>query len=114
MRKIYVSNNRSQQTRGFVMMEGDAEKYEIDFRAWEDDNETVTSVTVTVEAGQAAISSESFASGVKTMTVTTSNSGKALIKLVATGGSYSNTIFIRLLVKDPEIAYTEDYGLTTA
>lgn len=112
MRRIYVTANRAQLVHNFIMMEGDAEKFILDYNPWSDDNAAVTSVTVTVKSGQATISGESLASNVKNMVVTTPSSGKTLIKVSATDGTHRNMIFIKLLIKDPEIVYYEDYGLT--
>jgi len=114
MRRIYVTANRSQQIHNFVMMINDAEKFIIDYSPWVDDNGTVTFVTASVKSGQAAISGESLTSNVKEMAVTVSEQGKALIKLTATDGTYTNVIFIKLLVKDPEIIFDDDYGLRSA
>ena len=111
MRRIYVTANRAKLIHNFVMMEGDAEKFILDYTSWADDNAAVTTVTATVKTGQASISGESLASSVKNMIVTTSESGKALIKVSATDGTHTNVIFIKLLIKDPEIAFNEDYGL---
>lgn len=89
---------------------GDAVTYEIDCRPWQGDNSTITSVTWTVEAGNAAISGQSLTSGVATALVTFTDSGKSLISILITTATQKKKVWLEVLAKNMQV-YMDDYGL---
>lgn len=114
MKKYYVTNTRTTQRNKRVMFEGGAENIQYDYTSWAEDNGDTTSVTVTVEYGDAAISGESLTSNVKSMLVTTSNTGKSLIKLVATDGTDKDVQWLEIYAKPMNVTINEDYGVVSA
>ena len=88
-----------------------ATTYSFDFSPWAEDNNTVTTATWTLEAGQATISGEALSSNVATALVTFSQSGGALIKLVASSSSEIYVTWLDVLAKDPKALTHRDYGL---
>tara|TARA_R110000823_G_scaffold120005_1_gene244690 strand:- start:147 stop:494 length:348 start_codon:yes stop_codon:yes gene_type:complete len=110
----YVTPTRARERNRRLAFEGGAETVTFDYTSWAEDNGTVTGVTVTVETGNAAISGEALASNVKTMVITTTNSGRSLIKLAATDGTNTDIQWLEVYAKDINIAYDTDYGMTTA
>ncbi len=90
---------------------GDVITYRIDATPWEDDNSTITSATWTVEAGQAAISSEAVASGIVSANVTFSQSGKSLISILLTTATQKKKVWLQVLCRDLQNETTDDYGL---
>lgn len=89
----------------------DVIKYEFDLTPWQDDNATVTSVTWTVESGEASIASAALASGVASALVTLNQAGKALISLLINTASVKKKIWLEIGVKDLEMP-SDDYGFT--
>ena len=95
------------------MFKGESQSIEYDFSPWEADNGSVTSVVWEVKSGDASIGSESLASSVASCVVTTSNSGRSMIKLTATAGSNVFVTHLKVVAKDPDVV-VEDYGLWTS
>ncbi len=90
---------------------GGAEQIQVDYSAWAEVNGTVTGVTVSTEYGDAAVSAESLTANVKSFLVTTTNSGKTLLKLVATDGTDIDVTWLEIVAKDPALAFSDDYGM---
>lgn len=90
---------------------GDVVKYEFDCTAWQDDNDTITSVTWALESGQASIASQALSSGLVSGIVTLSQSGKALISLLLNTATRKKKIWLEIGVKDLEMP-ADDYGFT--
>lgn len=106
---FYITANRRIQLRNILSYKGKTETHTIDFSPWADDYGTVSSVTGSVESGQATIGNESLTSNVKTFTLTTSEEGSSLLKFTATAGNNIEPVYFKVLSKDPQII-TEDYG----
>jgi hypothetical protein len=91
----------------------DAKKtYSFDFTPWAEDNHDVTTVTWTVQSGQAAVSGQALTSNVATALVTFSQAGRSLIQVK--GATASNEVFIAhldVVAKDPEAVFIDDYGI---
>lgn len=86
--------------------------YSFDFKPWAEDNHDVTTVTWTVESGQAAVSGQALTSNVATALVTFSQSGRSLIQIK--GATASNEVavaYLDILVKDPSAIFVDDYGI---
>lgn len=109
MTDFFVSNEQRIQVREIIHFKDDIKKHSVDFNMWVDDNATVTGVTWTVESGQASISNESLTSNKSTITVTTTESGFSMLKAVATDGTHSEAVYIRLRAKDPQTEFRDDY-----
>ena len=106
-----TSENNPQLFRD-TTSKGDAVSYSFDFTPWEEDNNTITSATWTVEVGQAVISNETLTSGILTALITTSESGGSLIKLVATTGTQIKSIWLDILAQDFKVLQAgNDYNL---
>lgn len=110
MKSYYVTNTRTTQRNGRLAFKGGAEQVSFDYNGWAEDNGTVTSVTITVEYGDAAVSSESLTSNVKSFLVTTNTARKSLLKLVATDGTDKDVQWLEIWAKDTTQEYVDDYG----
>ena len=112
MPDFYITDQNRQQVRQRLQFKGDVKSLSVDFNPWADDNGTVTSVTWSVESGNATIGTEALSSNVASSIITTSESGNSMIKLVATDGTHSEAVYIKVLTKDPQSIYsvTTDYG----
>jgi len=109
MTDFFVANEQRIQVREILHFADDIKKHSVDFSMWVDDNATVTSVTWTVESGSASISNESLTSNKSTITVTTTESGFSMLKAVATDGTHSEAVYIRLRARDPQEFPIDDY-----
>lgn len=90
---------------------GDVQDYNFDCTAWEDDNETITDATWTIESGTASIASESVTSGVVSASLTFSQAGRSVVSvLLETAGSSRKKIWLEVGVKDT-YRYTDDYNM---
>lgn len=83
-----------------VTFKGSAKTYSFDLSQWAEENNTISTATWTVEAGQASISGETLSSDVATALVTFSQSGGALIKIVFAGASEIYVAWLDVIVKD--------------
>lgn len=88
----------------------DAKLYKFDFTPWQEDNADITSVTWTVETGNAAVSSESETNGVAQALVTFNESGVQLITVLADTGSQKKKVWLEVRVHDYKYP-DNDYGL---
>lgn len=88
----------------------DAVTYEIDFSAWEEDNNTITSVTWTVDYGQVSVSNESLSSGVASALLTFTEQGRNLVSVLADTGTEKKQIWLEIYAKDYEYE-PNDYGI---
>jgi hypothetical protein len=93
-----------------VQPEDGADTFSFDFSPWAEDNNAVSSATWSVESGQASVSGESLASNVASALITTSESGKSLIKLTADTGTEIYVVWLSLKAYEPELQ-SDDYGL---
>ena len=110
----YITTETRQQVRKMLTMKGDDAKLSFDFSPWAEDNAALTSVTWTVESGQASIDGQALSSSVATARITTNETGTSLIKLSATDGTHTKTVHLKVLTKDPEYTTAaSDYGLVT-
>lgn len=111
MKTYYVTNERTAQRLQRLAYKGGAEQIRMDYSSWAEDNGAVTGVTITVEYGDAAVSSESLAANIKSFYVTTNNPGKSLLKMVATDGTDKDVQWLEIWVKDLTSQSVNDYGL---
>lgn len=112
MKTYYVPAQRVTRMQQRVFFEGGAETIRFDYSGWADDNGTVTSVTWTLDSGDAAISSESLSSNVASALITTSSEGRSLIKIAATDGTNIDIQWLDISSKDMMLQ-SDDYGLCT-
>ena len=111
MYSFIVTANRRKQIFKLLSFKGMTETVTVDYSPWADDNGAVTSVTVSVESGQATVANESIASNVKSMTIACSQEGASMLKLTSGGaGNPVDIQYIYVYCKDPT-AITDDYGL---
>lgn len=108
--EFYVTANRKPDQYSDNVSLNDAVTYSFDFSPWAEDNSNVSSVTWTVESGQAAVSGQALASNVASALLTFSSSGKNLISILATTATQKKKIWLETYVKDVNI-YPDDYGL---
>jgi len=109
MTDFFVTNEQRIQVRDIIHFAGDIKKHTVDFNMWVDDNAAVTGVTWTVESGSASITSESLSSNVATIVLTTDQSSISMLKAVATDGTHSESVYIRVRAKDPQAEIEDDY-----
>lgn len=91
---------------------GDAVTYYINFSPWQEENSDITSVTWTVEAGQASVSGASESAGFATALVTFSSAGNNLISILATTATQKKKVWLEVYAADEEV-FADDYGLTS-
>lgn len=112
MLTIRASNHRQRQRERILADKGGVQTVRVDYSPWAADNGSVSSVIASVEHGNAAIGGESLAANIKTMTITTAESGASLIKLVAYDGSADKDVrWIEVIARDPATEGVEDYGM---
>ena len=110
-RTFYITTQTRQQQLGVLQMAGDDETLNIDFSAWAEDNAELTSATWTVVSGTATVDGQSLATNVASARITTTLAGTSHIKLSATDGTHTKTVFILVMAKDPSVIYSvSDYG----
>ncbi len=109
MADYYIGAGRPQRLSPILTMMGDVRSLTIDLSVWAEDNSAVTTVTWTTQSGQAAISSASVASSVATCTLTTAQAGQSMIKAVATNGTKTIVLYLRVATKDPYTYPISDY-----
>ncbi len=88
-----------------------AKTYQIDFKAWAEENNNVTAVTWEVKSGQATISNTALTSNVASALITFSQVGSNKIKITGTTSSQVYVVWLDVLVKDPNEDEISDYGL---
>lgn len=112
MSTAFVLNTKTRNDR-FVdnVSIGDVVAYEFDLRPWQDDNDTVTSVTWTSEAGSNGVSNTALSSGVASGRITFNNAGRSLFSLLINTATVKKKIWLEVLVKDRDINM-DDYGLS--
>ena len=88
-----------------------AKTYNIDYSAWSEENNNISTMTWTVKSGNAAVSNKTLSSNVATALITFSQVGKSLIQIKADSGTEIFTTYLELLVKDPNMAFVNDYDL---
>lgn len=91
---------------------GDAVTYSIDFTPWQEANSNISSVTWTVESGNAAVSGQSLTSGVASALITFADSGRSLISILATTATQKKKTWLEVRAIDREV-YAADYGLVS-
>ncbi len=92
--------------------EGDAVTFNFDFTPWQEDNNTITGVTWTVESGDVAVSGETLTAGVASALLTFANAGKHLVSITAATGTETRKIWLEVCATDPQqvFDYGDDYG----
>lgn len=101
MKTFYITPVRQRERQHRVAFESGVETIKYDYSAWAEDNGTVTDVTISTEFGQASVGNESLASNVKTFTVTTAETGRTVLKLVATAGNNKDVQYLEVRSKKP-------------
>lgn len=107
--KFYVTSQKSPERfddYGFI---DSKTEYKFDFSQWAEEFGTVTTVTWTVQSGQAIISGQALASNIATALITMSQPGNNLIQVKATNGTETVIANLYLAVKDPQSG-TDAYG----
>lgn len=111
MTTFYITSENNPQVLQDIGFVGQVIQYNFDFSQWAEVNDDVTTVTWTVESGQAAVSGTSVTSNVATGLVTLSEAGANMLKIVAsTAAGMKQVVKLDLLVKDPMVG-TDDYEL---
>lgn len=93
-----------------VVSKGDTEKYQFDLTPWQEDNDTISSVTWTVESGQAAVSGQTFLSGVASALLSFPEDGRSFISVLATTPTVKKKLWLVAEARDVKL-YTDDYSL---
>ena len=109
---VITSENNPQVFRD-TRSKGEAVTYSFDFTPWVEDNAALSTVTWTVEAGQATISGDQFPSNIVSALVSFPESGGSLIKIVADTTSQIYVVWLDILAKDLKVLQAgNDYHLT--
>lgn len=93
-----------------VVVKGDIVKYQFDFTPWQEDNDTISTVTWTVESGSAVLSGQALASGVASARVSVPEEGRSFISILATTPTVKKKLWLVVEAKDASISMS-DYGL---
>jgi len=91
---------------------GDAKSYAFDFTPWQEDNNTITSVTWVIEQGAPAINNQSLSGGIASALMTFSQSGKSLVSITADTGTEKKKVWLEVNAKDLEDNFNQDYGMS--
>lgn len=89
---------------------GDAVTYSFDFTPWQEENNTITSVTWESKYGQVGISNQQLIAGVATALLTYSTRGNNLVAVLATTATQSKKVWLEVKAKDVQY-YPDDYGI---
>jgi hypothetical protein len=108
---VITAENNPQIFRDVQFKDG-AITYSFDFSPWAEENGTITTVTWTLKAGDAAISGQALSSNVATALVTFSNAGGNLMQVKATNGTETYVAYLDALAKDPAASVNNDYGFS--
>lgn len=98
-----VNNNRNRDIERVLAFEGQAQVVQFNLAPWEDVNGTVTAATWTVVSGSVGVSGESLSGSVASALITTSSSGKSLVKVSLTSGTDIELVYLEIAAKDPDI-----------
>lgn len=107
--EFVITHNRQSMMR-MPSLKGGTEPISIDYSPWTDTNGTISAVTVSLKSGTATIANESLSGSTKSFTLTTAQTGAAVLELKATAGNNEHISNIYTLTKD-YTSNTEDYGL---
>lgn len=110
---IYVGFNPLQQFWRRRVKKGDIKTQKVDFQLWNAQaGSDVTTVTPSVEQGNASIGAASLSGGVWSAPITFSQPGYSMIKLLATNGTDTEAVYIEYLATEPRtVEANTDYGL---
>lgn len=89
---------------------GDVVHYVFDFTPWQDDNAAITAIQWTCEAGGVGISNQLNVAGIVSADITFSQSGKSLISILVTAGTYKKKVWLEVRAKDLQCD-VDDYGI---
>ena len=109
-REYTIAANPSFEILQDLAFKGQIKTVSIDLNAWAEDNNTITSATWVVDAGNVSISGEALASNVISAQITANNSGSNMIKITVVTGTETFVIYYALTVKDPSVVMNSDYG----
>lgn len=109
MADFSVMGRNRVQLRSIIRMAGDIKGLSVDFSSWADDNGDLVSVIWEVTQGGLVIGSESLANNLVSCITTTANSGRSMIKLIASNANYSEALYIRAMTKEPREGWLSDY-----
>lgn len=107
---IYITAFENQKTFKDAVNIDSAKKYQIDYSPWAEENNNVTTVTWTVQSGNASVSAEALSSNVASALITFSSAGRNLIQVKADTGTEIFVTYLNIYVRDPEYDFTNDYG----
>lgn len=88
---------------------GDIVTYEIDFTAWEEDNNTITSVTWLTESGGIGISNIVLNNGITTALLDFTDCCDGLVSVVVDTGTEKKKIWFRIRSEDHD-NFSSDYS----
>lgn len=104
-----VAYSRNGRPHSFRQFKGEAKTYTIDLSRLEAElGETVATTAWEVEVGGVSITNEDLTSSILTADITTSQTGKQLIKLACNTASQTHVIYIAIKVNDPK-GMSKDY-----
>lgn len=88
---------------------GDTIKYQFDCTPWQDDNDTITSVSWTNDgSGNASIASQTLVSGVASALVSFTQAGMTNLKITLTTATRTKVIWLQIKVIDRSRGYIGD------
>jgi len=88
-----------------------AKTFSFNVSPWQENNNTVTSVTWTLKSGQAAITGAALAANVASALLTFGEAGRSKVQVKFTTTVETFVIYLDILVKDPNAGIVEDYGI---
>lgn len=111
---FYVAAKYNVQQYTDMASKGDTKKYTFDFSAWQEDNDTITSVVWNVESGQVALGTQTLVAGVASTLITFNEAGRALVSGVAsTASGITKKIWLAIRAYDNKLAYDDYWGYYT-
>ena len=94
-----------------VQFKDGADTYSCDFSPWAEDNNSITTATWTVKAGNVTLSNESLSSNVASALFTFSEAGRNHVELKADSGTEIYIVHLIILARNPYYPVW-DYGYT--
>lgn len=112
-----VTNKGNPRQKYFNVEKGDQEQFQIDFRPWQDDNDTITSVTWKVESGMAGLGTQTFNGGIASAILAFPQAGRSIVSALAQTATRSKKMYLNIDAHDETLSiymdgyYTLGYGI---
>lgn len=102
MKEIFIKSKNNNQVFKDLVLVNEAKTYRVNLNQWAKSiNEDVSSVSWSIEEGQASVSNTTLTNNVASTLITFNGIGRVFIKIKATTTKEIKLIGLDILVKDP-------------